>query len=102
MANIDERVALIEGRVQEQAAQMMDFRPEIRTLCQEIGDLRSETRQAIGELRTEMRQLRDDMDRRFDAMERRFGWLVGMMVTGFLATIGTVAGAFWGVLQTVR
>jgi hypothetical protein len=42
------------------------------------------------------------IDLRLDAVERRFGWLVGLMVTGFLATIGTVAGAFWGVLQTVR
>lgn len=42
------------------------------------------------------------MDRRFDGVERRFAWLVGMMVTGFLAVIGTVAGAFWGLLRTVQ
>ena len=44
----------------------------------------------------------EGMDRRFDAIDRRFTWLVGMMVTGFLAVIGTVAGAFWGLLRTVQ
>ena len=34
--------------------------------------------------------------------DRRFTWLVGLMVTGFVVTIGTIAGAFWGVLRFVR
>jgi hypothetical protein len=35
-------------------------------------------------------------------MERRFAWLVGLVVTGFVTVIGTIASAFWGVLQVVR
>ena len=84
MSGIEERVALLEGRVQE-------------------------LREVRAELLTEIRQLRDEMnrrfeaiDRRFDGAERRFTWLVGMMVTGFLAVIGTVAGGFWGLLQAIR
>jgi len=129
--NLEERVALLEGRVQEQAAHMTDLRAigtevrqELGALRQELhestGALRQELRQSIGEVREElhqlggelragMRQLRDEMnrrfekvDQRFDAMDRRFGWLVGMMVTGFLAVIGTVAGAFWGLLQVLQ
>jgi phage shock protein A len=107
--NLEERVALLEGRVQEQAAHMTDLRGTGAELRQEIRDLHQELRQVASDLREEMRQLRDEMnrrfermDQRFDAMDRRFTWLVGMMVTGFLAVIGTVAGAFWGLLQTVQ
>jgi hypothetical protein len=42
------------------------------------------------------------MDQRFENMERRFAWLVGLVVTGFVAVIGTVASAFWGVLEVIR
>lgn len=69
---------------------------------QELRDLRQELRQSIGEVRQELGQLREEM-RQFRAeMDRRFTWLVGMMVTGFLAVIGTVAGAFWGLRRTLN
>jgi hypothetical protein len=54
------------------------------------------------DLREELRDLREGMDRRFEGMERRFAWLVGLVVTGFATVIGTIASAFWGVLQVVR
>ena len=91
MPNLEERVALLEGRGQEQAAHMTDIRERSADLRQDFRDLREE-----------VRHFRDEMNRRFDAMDRRFTWLVGMMVTGFLAVIGTVAGAFWGLLRTVQ
>jgi hypothetical protein len=89
--SLEERVAWLEGRVVEQAAFMSDLRS--------VG---SELRQAIGDLRQEMERRFDAVDRRFEGMDRRFAWLVGIVVTGFVAVIGTVAGAFWGVLQVVR
>jgi hypothetical protein len=42
------------------------------------------------------------VDRRFDQVDRRFMWFVGIAVTGFVTVIGTIGGAFWGVLQLVR
>jgi predicted nucleic acid-binding Zn-ribbon protein len=102
VSNLDERVALLEGRVQEQAAHMTDLRAMGAEFRQELRDLRQELRQSIGEVRQELGQLREEM-RQFRAeMDRRFTWLVGMMVTGFLAVIGTVAGAFWGLLRTLN
>ena len=84
MPDLDERVAVLEGRVQEQAVHMADLR-------------------GVGaEVRQEIRVLRDEMNRRFEHVEQRFDWLIGIVVTGFIAVIGTVAGAFWGLLQTVR
>jgi hypothetical protein len=35
-------------------------------------------------------------------MERYFAWVTGLLVTGFVAVIGAVASAFWGVLQVIR
>ena len=106
MPNVEERIASLEGRVQEHASYMNDLRATGSEVREEIRGVRQELRQSIGDLRAEMREdmrnLRDEMNRRFDVMDRRFTWLVGMMVTGFLAVIGTVAGAFWGLLQTVR
>ena len=49
----------------------------------------------FSEVRDDMRGLRQDMD-------RRFAWLVGIVVTGFVTVIGTIGGAFWGLLQIVR
>ncbi|MBM3819404.1 MAG: hypothetical protein FJW14_10380 [Acidimicrobiia bacterium] len=152
--NLEERVAALEGRVQEHAAQMSDIRQANAELRQDIRVVRDEMNRRFDALdgrfvaidgrfaaidgrfvaidgrfvaidgrfvaidrrfvaidgrfaaidgRFDAIDRRfDSFDRRFDAVEHRFAWLVGLMVTGFLATIGTVAGAFWGVLQTVR
>jgi hypothetical protein len=42
------------------------------------------------------------VDRRFDQAQRRSDWLTGIVITGFIAVIGVVAGAFWTLLQTIR
>jgi hypothetical protein len=89
--DLEERVALLEIRSQEHTIQLADIRERNADLRQDFRDLRED-----------VRHFRDEMNRRFDAMDRRFTWLVGMMVTGFLAVIGTVAGAFWGLLRTVQ
>ena len=70
-----------------------------------MADLRgvgAEVRQEIRVLRDEMNRRFEHMEGRFEHVERRFDWLIGIVVTGFIAVIGTVAGAFWGLLQTVR
>ena len=102
MPNLEERVALLEGRGQEQAAHMADLRTTNAEFRREFRDLREEMRQEFRAFRDEMNRRFEQVDRRFDQMERRFSWLVGMMVTGFLAVIGTVAGAFWGLLRTIQ
>jgi uncharacterized coiled-coil protein SlyX len=96
--DLEERVAQLEIRSQEQAAQMADIRERNADLRQDFRDLREEVRH----FRDEMNRRFEAMDRRFDGVDRRFTWLVGMMVTGFLAVIGTVAGAFWGLLRTIQ
>ena len=66
MAGLDERVAYLEGRMEDHSALMAD-------------------------IRSEMRALRSDMDRRFDHLDqkidRRFTWLVGVLVGVLLALV---------------
>ena len=116
MSSLDERVALLDGRIQEQAVSMADVRATCAELRLSIRDLHQEMDRRFGEVRAEMdrrfervdqrfdrvEQRFDRVDDRFDRMEQRFAWLVGIVVTGFVAVIGVVAGAFWNLLQTVR
>lgn len=150
MAEVEERIAMLEGRVQEQATRMADFRDsitdvrqtvldlrgdvgrvrdelrgDIATLRQEmhgeigqlrqamhreigqlrdgeVAQLRQEMHGGIGALRADFGQLRDEMDRRFDRVDQKFMWLVGIVVTACLATIATVAGAFFALLQAIN
>ena len=84
MPGLDERVIRLEERSDAHTRTMDHLRSEMT------------------ELRREMRALRDDVDRRLDRMDGRINWLTGVVITGFVTVIGTIAGAFWGVLQIVR
>lgn len=82
------------------------LRAEMGSLRAGMGSLRAEMHHEIGALRTEMHReigvLREEMDRRFDRMDQKYLWLVGIVVTSGLATIGTVAGAFFSLLQAIQ
>ena len=71
---VDERVAYLEGRMEDHTALIADIRVEMR-------ELRSD-------LRSEMRHLRAEMDRRFDRVDQKFTWLVGMFMALLLALLG--------------
>ena len=67
MESLDERVAYIEGRMEDHTALMAD-------------------------IRADMRGLRENMDHRFDRMDqkidRHFMWTMGMFVTLLLGLLG--------------
>jgi uncharacterized protein involved in exopolysaccharide biosynthesis len=158
MASLEERMAMLEGRVHDQAAfiavvhttggelrqAMAELRSELRgeigAVRTEISELRAELRAELAEVRTELRAelaeartelraelaevraglrgeiaaLRSDMDhrfgevnarlglveQRFDRLDRNMAWLVGLVVTATLASLGSVASAFWAVART--
>ena len=81
MRSLDERVAYMEGRMEDHAALMADIRGEMR-------GLRAEVRGEITEVRTEIRELRSEMNLRFDRMDQKFTWLVGMFVALLLGLLG--------------
>ena len=78
MAELGERVAWVEGRVEEQTMRIDDVRDAIRSLEERMD------RRFSG------------VDGRFDSLDRKidshFKWLVGVVVAAF----GTVAGLILG------
>jgi hypothetical protein len=108
MPSLEERVALLEGRVQEHGAFMTDLRASNGELRESIRDLRAEMERRFDAIERRFDGRFEGIDRRFeridgrfDRMERHFAWLVGIVITGFVTVIGTVASAFWAVVQRV-
>jgi uncharacterized coiled-coil protein SlyX len=99
MADLEQRVIRLEERSEAQTHTVDYLRQEMSDLRRSMETLAAELRGEMAALRTELRGGMADLRSSFD---RRFTWLVGLMVTGFVATIGTIAGAFWGLLQFVR
>lgn len=66
MGSLDERVAYLEGRMEDHTALMAD-------------------------IRAEMRGLRENMDHRFDRMDqkidRHFTWVIGLFVSMFVTLV---------------
>lgn len=73
----------------------MATRADVRDLRRDMGALRRE----MGDQRREMVDLRNDTNRRSDLLDakidRHFVWLMGMMVTGFIAVIGALVGVVY-------
>lgn len=79
MPSVEERLATLEGRIQEQAVFM--------------ADVRGSTVEAIRELRRDVDQRFEHVDRRFDRVERLVMWMLGVTLTGFTAVVAAVIGS---------
>jgi hypothetical protein len=81
MPTIEERVAYLEGRLEDRVAS--------------IGHLRSDTQQ-FGE---NVRVLRERMDQRFDTLDakvdRHFTWVVGIQLALLVSVVGALVGAYY-------
>lgn len=124
MANLEERVNIVEARSDAHARAIDGVGSEIRALRTEMGALQTELRTEMGALRTELRtemgtlrtemtdlrrdmvagdaalrseitELRGEMSGRFDVMDQKFMWLAGTQVATLLAVIGVLAGALY-------
>ena len=82
MPSVEERLATLEGRIQEQAVFM--------------ADVRGSTVDAIRELRRDVDQRFEHVDRRFDRVERLVMWMLGVTLTGFTAVVAAVIGSMSG------
>jgi uncharacterized coiled-coil protein SlyX len=106
MPDLNERVTRLEERSDAQTRLMEHLRADISDLRNSVEVLRSDLRESVEALRTELRtelsgfraDVRQDfaeVRRTIDRIDRRFTWLVGILVTGFIAVIGALAGAFY-------
>lgn len=82
---LGQRVAQLEGQMQDQAGTLGEVK-------RAIDDLRADIKADTRDLRAEMRDLRSEIDRRFgrvdQKIDRQFTWLVGILVGVLLALVG--------------
>jgi hypothetical protein len=105
--SVEERLATLEGRVQEQAAFMADVRGStaeaIRELRRDIDqrfqlvDQRFEqVNQRFEQVHQRFEQVHqrfEHVDRRFDRLERLLMWMFGATITGFTAVLAAAIGS---------
>ena len=88
MPSLEERVAYLEGRMENHTNAAGDLRSA-------IGDLREE----MGKFGEEISTLRERMNQQFDALghklDRHFTWLVGIQVAVLVAIVGTLVGSYY-------
>jgi len=87
MPTLDERVAYLEGQVNEQSHAHLDIRDAVRSLEHRV-DARFE---AIDRRFEAIDRRFDTVDRRLDSLDdkvsRQFVWLVGIQVTTLVAIV---------------
>ena len=103
MPSVEERLATLEGRIQEQAVFMADVRG---STVEAIRDLRREIDRQFESVDRQFenvdRQFEnvdrrfEHVDRRFDRVERLVMWMLGVTLTGFTAVIAAVIGSIAG------
>ena len=93
MPSVEERLATLEGRIQEQAVFMADVRG---STVDAIRELRRDVDQRFEELRRDVDQRFEHVDRRFDRVERLVMWMLGATLTGFTAVVAAVIGSMSG------
>ena len=101
MPSVEERLATLEGRIQEQAVFMADVRGSTvdairelrRDVDQRFEELRRDVDQRFKELRRDVDQRFEHVDRRFDRVERLVMWMLGVTLTGFTAVVAAVIGS---------
>ena len=74
MSSLDERIAYIEGRMEDEAALFADIRAEMRETRGEMTAFRTD-------LTAELRSFRTEMD-------RRFTWMIGLLVGVLMGMVG--------------
>lgn len=86
MDTLEERVAYLEGRREEQAYMINDLRDA-------VSGLRDDMNRRFEQVDQRFLHLEGKVDLRFDSidakMSRQFLWLAGMLVTTLIAILGT-------------
>lgn len=95
MPSLDDRVSLIEERLKDQAALMADIRgglTEIRSDIRHLGERMDRRFEQVDQRFAQVDQRFVQVEQRFVQVEHRFAWLVGIVLTGFIAVIGGLLG----------
>ena len=99
MPSLEERVAYLEGRFGEHAVSTAALRDDIIVL-------RGDMNRRFEDLQGDMNRRFAAVDRRFDDLhrdvksiddkgDRRFTWLVGLLMSGFIAVFSALIGLYF-------
>ncbi|MDQ7851091.1 MAG: hypothetical protein QN152_11800 [Armatimonadota bacterium] len=89
---LEERVAYLEGKVEEQSRLGSELREMIAHLDQKVDRFREELSGRIEALDQRLSGRIDTLDQK---VSRQFLWLVGLQVTVLLAVVGALIGALF-------
>jgi hypothetical protein len=78
MPSLDERVAYLEGRLEDHASTVISLREDVRAVHSDLRSFRDDVHQ--------------ELDRADDRQSRHFTWLVGIQVAVLIAVLGAVLG----------
>ena len=97
MATLEERVAYLEGKVEEHSRAFPDLRDDISRLGQRFETRFTALEQRVDNLADRIDRRFEGVDRRIDALDdkvsRQFIWTVGIQITTLIAVLGAVLGA---------
>ncbi len=92
-ATLEERVAYLEGKVEEHSKAWEDLKDMIIHLDQKVDRFRDELSSRINALDQKVDRFRDELSSRIDALDQKFSryflWIIGIQITIFLAIIAT-------------
>ncbi len=89
MPTIEERVAYLEGKVDEHSRGFAELREMIIHLDQKVDRFREELASHIDSLDARLNGRMDSLDAKFS---RYFLWTIGIQITVLLAVIGALLG----------
>ena len=93
MPSVEERLATLEGRIQEQAVFMADVRGSTAEAIRELRCDIDQRFQLVDRRFEQVDQRFDHIDRRFDRVERLLMWMFGATLTGFTAVMAAAIGS---------
>ena len=85
MPSLDERVAYLEGRLEDHSGTVAFLREDLKAL-------REDLRIGVNRLDTRIDAVDGKIDRLDDKVSRHFTWIVGLQVALMVAVIGALLG----------
>jgi tetrahydromethanopterin S-methyltransferase subunit G len=86
MASLDERVAYLEGRLEDHVGTVTSLREDVRAVHTDLRSVREEVRNFRDEVRQELHRVDDKVS-------RHFTWLVGIQMGVLIAVLGALLGS---------
>ncbi|MDQ7801671.1 MAG: hypothetical protein QN213_04980 [Armatimonadota bacterium] len=97
MPTLEERVAYLEGKVEELSGGYGQLRQDVHGLDQKVDRFREELSSRIDNLDHKVDRFREELSSRIDNLDQKFSrwfaWHTGILVTALLGMLGVLGAA---------